>query len=336
MKVFYSDKVLTHRPKQELHNGGFVPAAEIPRRAEIIVDAIDPTYKPKDFGWDPILKTHDPDYVSFLKRAYRDWKNLGRPGDAMPYVFPIRGRRPLNLNRIDAELGRYSFDCGTPVTEGAADAAYWSAQCALSGAQALIEGSKSAFALCRPPGHHSGRDYMGGYSYLNSAAIAANFLSGEKAKKIAILDVDYHHGNGTQDIFYDRSDVLFVSLHANPATDYPFYWGHEDETGEGPGEGYNLNLPMARGTDWASYQNSLAIGLKRIVDFKPDYLIVSYGADTFMDDPISFFELTTPDYLEMAREISKGGIPALICMEGGYDLASIGPNVKAFLSGFPD
>ena len=319
---------------QELHNGGFVPAAEIPRRAEIIARTIGITHMPDDFGWDPILKTHNADYVDFLKRAFQDWKDAGRPGDAMPYVFPIRRRRDVTLTRIDAELGRYSFDCGTPVTEGTADAAYWSAQCALSAANALLSSAQNAFALCRPPGHHSGQDYMGGYSYFNSAAIAADFLLEKHAKRIAILDVDYHHGNGTQDIFYDRNDVLFVSLHADPATDYPFYWGHADETGDDEGTGFNLNLPMKRGTGWADYSLKLKDGLERVLEFAPDYLIVSYGADTFVDDPISFFKLTTSDYGKMGRMISRLNMPTMICMEGGYDLASIGLNVSEFLAGF--
>ncbi len=334
MKIFYSDKTLAHRPIQELHNGSFAPAAEIPRRAEIIADALGQSETPKDFGWDPIFRTHDGGYVAFLKRAHADWRAAGRSGDAMPYVFPIRRRRPVELSRIDAELGRYSFDCGTPVTEGACQAAYWSAQSALSGAQAIRDGAENAFALCRPPGHHSGQDYMGGYSYLNSAAIAADFLLGKGAKKIAILDVDYHHGNGTQDIFYERSDVLFVSLHADPKTDYPFYWGHADEAGDGPGKGFNVNLPMARGTDWESYRRVLESGLEKISRYEPDYLIISYGADTFIDDPISYFNLTTPDYTAMAKQIAAMGITSLICMEGGYDLPSVGNNVKAFLAGF--
>jgi len=175
---------------------------------------------------------------------------------------------------------------------------------------------------------------MGGYGYFNSAAIAANFLRENDAKKIAILDVDYHHGNGTQDIFYERSDVLYVSLHADPKTDYPFYWGHADETGDGPGKGFNLNLPLPRGTDWAAYGEALANSLKAVSEYGPDVLIVSYGADTFVDDPISFFKLTTPDYTAMGNQIKNLGIPTLICMEGGYDLTSVGQNVNAFLKGF--
>ncbi len=334
MKIFYSDKILSHRPAQELHNGGFVPAAEVPARADSILKALGQTQLPNDFGWDPILRTHTPDYLVFLRRAYRDWKDAGRPGDAMPYVFPIRRRRDISLSRIDAELGRYSFDCGTPVTEGACEAAYWSVQCALSGAQDIVTGAQHVFALCRPPGHHAGRDYMGGYGYLNNASVAADFLMEQGAKRVAILDVDYHHGNGTQDIFYGRADVLYVSIHADPKTDYPFYWGHADETGEDAGDGYNLNLPMPRGTDWEDYSKTLRTALDVITQYAPDYLIVSYGADTFIDDPISFFEIRTEDYTAMAQQIDTLGLKTLICMEGGYDLASIGQNVKAFLGGF--
>ena len=334
MKVFYSDKTLNHRPIQEFVNGGLVPAVEIPRRTEEIVKAIGSGKEPTDFGWEPILRTHDTDYVDFLKRAYAGWRAAGRPGDAIPFVFPVVRRRELKLTRIDAELGQYSLDCGTPVTEGACDAAYWSVQCTLSGAEALLNSDKAVFAHCRPPGHHSGVDYMGGYSYLNSVAVAADYLILNGAEKVAILDVDYHHGNGTQDIFYDRKDVFFASLHADPKTDYPFYWGHADETGESEGQGYNLNLPMPRGTGWAGYRQSLATAIDAIADYGPDYLIISYGADTFINDPISFFEITTEDYTAMGQQINALGLKTLICMEGGYDIPSIGQNVKAFLDGF--
>jgi len=277
---------------------------------------------------------HPQAYVDFLKVAHRDWLAAGREGDALPYAFPVVRRRVLNLDRIDARLGRYSYDTCTPISAGTWTSAYWNAQTALSALEAVLAGEPSAFALCRPPGHHCGADYMGGYCYLNNAAIAAEAAIAAGKKRVAILDIDYHHGNGTQDIFYDRGDVFFASIHADPATDYPFYWGHADEVGEGDGEEANLNLPLPRGTAMAEFERALGQALGRIAAFAPDLLIVSYGADTFEGDPISHFKLKTQDYPTIARRIASAEYPTLIVMEGGYAVDALGENVAAFLSGF--
>jgi acetoin utilization deacetylase AcuC-like enzyme len=245
----------------------------------------------------------------------------------------VARRRPLALDRIDARIGRFSFDVASPIAAGTWEAAYWSAQSALTALDALLTGERAAFALCRPPGHHCGADYLGGYCYLNSAAIAAEAATAAD-RRVAILDVDYHHGNGTQDIFYARGDILFVSIHADPKTDYPFFWGHEDETGEGDGEGANLNLVLPRGTDFAAYLPALDTALAKIAAVAPDLLVISYGADTYVGDPISQFRLETADYTAMARRIAALGLPALIVMEGGYAVDALGANVAAFLKGF--
>lgn len=334
MRAFYAEQQSSHAPAMELQNGEMVPHAESQARVEAIKSALPQLETSRDFGLAPILAVHDAAYVDFLKRAHRDWVEAGRPGDAFPYVFPVRGRRPLSLSRIDAELGQYAYDCGTPVAQGTWEAVYWNAQTALTGLHTVLDGARYAFAFCRPPGHHAGRDYMGGYSYLNSVAIAAQQVLAHGAGKVAVLDVDYHHGNGTQDIFYARGDVLTLSLHADPKTDYPFYWGHADELGEGGGAGFNLNLPMPRSTQWSGYKTRLADALDRITHFQPDLLIVPYGADTYAGDPISFFSIETSDYTEMARMIASTGLPTLICMEGGYAVDALGANVTAFLAGF--
>ncbi|MEL6827834.1 MAG: histone deacetylase family protein [Pseudomonadota bacterium] len=334
MIAFFSDFQSAHTPAIELQNGELVPHAESQARVDAILEVLPDRRAPEDFGEAPILAVHDPDYVGFLKRAHDDWRSAGRSGDAFPYVFPIRGRRALDLTRIDAELGQYSYDCGTPVAAGTWQAVYWNAQTALNGLEAVLTGAGSAFAFCRPPGHHAGRDYMGGYSYLNNVAIAAEQARLRGAAKVAVLDVDYHHGNGTQDIFFQREDVLTVSLHADPKTDYPFYWGHSDEVGENAGKGFNLNLPMPRGTKWPAYRAQLVQAIERVQAFAPDLLIVPYGADTFAGDPISFFEIETEDYTAMASLIADLQLPTLICMEGGYAVESLGANVDAFLRGF--
>jgi len=333
MRCFFDGRQRDHAPELELHNGAFVPFAESPVRADAILAAIGPCEPAIDHGEAPLRAVHSEDYLTFLWSAHKDWRAAGRAGDAIGYAWPVARRRPLALDRIDARIGQYSFDVSSPIASGTWEAAYWSAQTALTALDALLAGERAAFALCRPPGHHCGPDYLGGYCYLNSAAIAAE--AGIAAgKRVAILDVDYHHGNGTQDIFYARGDILFASLHADPRTDYPFFWGHADETGEGEGEGATLNLPLPRGTDFAAYSPALDSALERIAAFAPDLLVVSFGADTYVGDPLSQFRLETADYTAMARRIAALGLPALIVMEGGYALDALGANVAAFLDGF--
>lgn len=334
MRCFFDPRQLVHAPAIELHNGGFVPFAETPARAEAVLATIGGAEVAIDHGEAPLRAVHSEDYLAFLWSAHKDWKAAGREGDAAGYAWPIVRRRPLTLDRIDARLGQYSFDASSPIAAGTWDGAYWSAQTALSGLDAVLGGDRSAFGLCRPPGHHCGRDYLGGYCYLNNAAIAAEAAIAAGRRKIAILDVDYHHGNGTQDIFYARGDLLFVSIHADPVMDYPYFWGHADESGEGAGEGANLNLPLPRGTDLAAYLPALDKALERIASFAPELLIVSYGADTFGGDPISHFTLQTADYATLAKGIASLDLPNLIIMEGGYAVDALGANVTAFLSGF--
>ena len=258
----------------------------------------------------------------------------GRPGDAIPYAFPVTRRRPLRLDRIDALLGRYSFDVTTPLTGATWDAVHWNAQTALGATRAVLDGERAAFALCRPPGHHAGGDYCGGYCHLNVAAIAAQAGRDAGHARVAVLDIDYHHGNGTQDIFRVRGDVFYASVHADPATDYPFYWGHADERGEDAGEGATLNLPLPRGTGIDAFRRAQAVALEAIARFAPGLLVVSFGADTWEGDPISHFRLATADYPVLARDIAGCGWPTVIVMEGGYAVDALGANVASFLSGF--
>jgi acetoin utilization deacetylase AcuC-like enzyme len=333
MRRFFDPRQLAHAPAQEFHNGAFVPFAEHKGRVESILASIGPTEPVADHGEAPLRAVHSEDYLAFLWSAHKDWRTEGRPGDAGGYVWPVVGRRPLKLDRIDGRLGLYSFDASSPIAEGTWEGAYWSAQTALTALDAVIEGDRTAFAFCRPPGHHCGRDYLGGYCYLNNAAIAAEAAVAQ-GKRVAILDIDYHHGNGTQDIFYARSDVAVVSIHADPKRDYPFYWGHSDERGEGEGEGANLNLPLPRGTGMAEYGQALEDALEWIARFAPDLIVCSFGADTFEGDPISHFALTTADYRPVAERIAMLRRPTLVVMEGGYAVDALGANVATFLSGF--
>jgi len=329
MLCFWDERQRAHAPAAEFFNGALHPAAEHGGRVDAIFAAIGTTETPSDLGMAPLLRVHSADYLDFLRTAHADWLAAGRSGDAFPYAFPVVGRRPLKLDRIDARLGQHCFDTATPIGPGTWDAAYWGAQTALAGLAALLGGERSAFAFTRPPGHHAGRDYCGGYSYLNSAAITAEAALAAGRNRVAILDVDYHHGNGTQDIFTGRDNVAFASIHADPAMDYPYFWGHADESG-----GNILNLPLPRGTDWAAYEPALVQALNWLARFEPELLIVSYGADTYAGDPISYFSIETADYTPMARRIAALSLPTLIVMEGGYAVEALGNNVAAFLGGF--
>lgn len=334
MRRFHAPVQARHAPAAELHNGGFVPYAEVPARAAAILAAIGGAEPPPDEGEAPLARVHDAEYLDFLREAPTLWRAAGRAGDAIPYVFPVVGRRPLHLSRIDALLGRYSFDATTPLTPDTWTAAYWSAQTALAATRAVLAGESTAFALCRPPGHHAGADYTGGYCHLNHAAIAAQAARDAGHARVAVLDIDYHHGNGTQDIFWTRGDVFYASVHADPATDYPFYWGHADETGEGEGEGATLNLPLVQGTRLPAFRAAQAQALEAIAQSGATFLVVSFGADTWEGDPISGFALKTEDYPVLGADIAAAGLPTAIVMEGGYAVEALGRNVAAFLSGF--
>jgi len=328
MRCFWDERQRLHTPAGEFFNGAMHPPAEHGGRVDALLQAIGPTEAPADQGMEPLLRVHPAEYLGFLRTVHEQWRAAGREGDAYPYTFPIVARRQLKLNRIDALLGQHSFDTSTPIAERTWEAVYWAAQTALAAIDAVLNGEPAAFACCRPPGHHAGADYLGGYCYLSNAAIAAE-QAVAAGRRVAILDVDYHHGNGTQDVVSGRTDIAFASIHADPSTDYPFFWGHADESG-----GNILNLPLPRGTHWSGYGPALDRALEWLGRQEPDLLIVSYGADTYADDPISHFKLNTKDYALMARRIASLDLPTAVVMEGGYAVDALGQNVAEFLSGF--
>ena len=238
-------------------------------------------------------------------------------------------------DNFSARMGLFSFDAGTPLTAGSWAAARAGAACAIGAARAVSAGGvQSAFALSRPPGHHAGADFFGGYCFLNNAALAAQALRDGGAARVAVLDVDYHHGNGTQAIFYERSDVLTVSIHGDPRTEYPFFLGHADERGAGAGTGFNLNLPLPRGTGFERWRAALATALETIRNFGAQALVVSLGVDTFEGDPISGFKLRSADYLQVGRDIAALSLPTVFVFEGGYAVAEVGINTVNVLEGF--
>ncbi len=338
MITVFSDRHRLQSVDTEFYRGRWVEAFEIPRRAELVLEAVrsadlGPVIEPDSFGIEPVLAVHDADFVRFLETIWTDW--LAEVGNipAYPNIWPPRRTRMIPTVRPGAELGRYAVDMSSPILAGTWAAARAAVDCALTGAGLVNGGARAAFALCRPPGHHAGRDYFGGYCFLNNAAIAAQHFRDTGAERVAVLDIDYHHGNGTQDIFHDRADVLTVSIHADPVQEYPYYIGFADETGTGAGQGFNLNLPLPWGSGFAAWGAALDTALARIAVFAPDRLVVSLGVDTFEDDPISRFLLKSPDFLEIGRRIGALGIPALFVLEGGYAIEAIGTNAVNVLRG---
>ncbi len=241
--------------------------------------------------------------------------------------------RHADTECIAGKLGRYSFDATSPFVEGSWQAIRTSANIALTGADLIRGGEQQAFALCRPPGHHATVNYCGGYCYLNNTALATQSLLDGGARKIAVLDVDYHHGNGTQSIFYERNDVLTISLHADPSVEYPFFLGYADEPGDGVGHGFNVNYPLPFGTDWNQYEVVLADALSQVQRFEPDALVVALGLDTFAGDPTTCFGIETEDYVQMGKAIASLHLRTLVVLEGGYSVAHIGHNTVRFLTG---
>lgn len=341
MLTIYSEDHKLQDGKAELIDGQLLPPFEMPRRAEMVLERVRAVglgdiLEPDDHGMTPLEAVHDLRYLSFLAAAWGDWVKTGREHDALPLNWAIRGMRAVEPESIDGKLSYFSFDAGTPITPGTWRAARASANVALSGAARVAQGARAVFSLCRPPGHHAARDYYGGYCFLNNAAIAAQSLRDRGAARVAILDIDYHHGNGTQSIFYDRDDVFFASLHGHPKQEFPFFLGYEDETGQGAGAGCNANFPMEWGTGFARWFGALEEAGRRIRRFGAEALVVSLGVDTYKDDPISQFRLDSDDYLQVGRQIAGLGLPTLFVMEGGYAVEEIGVNAVNVLSGFEE
>lgn len=339
MLTFYSDDHRLHHAQGEMLNGELQPCFEMPARADHVLARVQQQQlgevrAPLDFGMTPIARIHTGDYLHFLQKAWAGWAAQGNTADFLPGVFPARHMRAKRPDDLYGQYGFHSFDCFAPITAGTWQAVYTSAQVALSAQQQLAQGMHTAFALCRPPGHHASADVMGGYCYLNNAAITAQAFLDQGAKRVAILDVDYHHGNGTQSIFYGRDDVLVANIHGSPSFEYPHFLGYADETGEGAGLGFNLNLPLPAGSAWDVWGAALETACQRIAAYGAEVIVVSLGVDTYMNDPISQFKLDSPDYLRMGQRIAALGKPTLFVMEGGYAVAEIGINAVNVLEGF--
>ncbi len=341
MKTVYTDDHRLQNGQSELIDGKLVPCFEMPRRADIVLarvteSALGPVVAPERHGPEPVARVHTAPFLRFLESAWDAWVAEHGAYDALPLVWPTRGFHPREPETIDGKLSYFSLDAGTPITPGTWTAARSAADVALTGQRLVAAGARAAFALCRPPGHHANTDTYGGYCFLNNAAIAAQAFLDGGGRKVAILDVDYHHGNGTQAIFYDRADVLFVSLHGHPAQEFPYFSGYEEETGTGVGEGFNLNFPMRWGTGFELWSQALEQSCRRIAEYAPDALVVSLGLDTFEYDPISRFKLKSEDYLTVGRRLAGLGLPTLFVMEGGYAVEALGENTVNVLTGFEE
>ena len=343
MITFYNPHHALHQGQFEMFRGALVPCHEVPGRADQVLAELQrrrlgEVRHPQPFAAAVLESIHSPRYLRFLETAWSQWVAIDPANaahDALPSVWPTRGfRTDVEPDNFAARMGLYSFDAGSPLTSGTWVAARAGAECALSAAEQVAQGARAAFALTRPPGHHAGADFFGGYCFLNNAALAAQHLRNSGRERVAILDVDYHHGNGTQAIFYDRPDVFFASLHGDPRTEYPFFLGHADETGHGAGQGTNLNLPMPRGTVYADWSGALDVALAAIRRFGAQALVVSLGVDTFVGDPISGFALRSDDYLRMGERLEAVGLPTVLVFEGGYAVDAVGVNAVNVLQAF--
>lgn len=324
MRVIENPSHVVHVPTLEVEEGAITAPFEAPGRYEAIraalLEAGEHQFEtPPPIAVEELFSLHDPDYVAYLREPHE--------GLGMPSVFPYgpnpRPRSPRTRR------GMYCFDTYTPVLPGTFEAAFHGAAAAIHGANLIAAGESAVYVLTRPPGHHAERARCGGYSYFNNSALAANRLA--KLGPVAVLDVDVHHGNGTQHLFFDRADVLTVSLHGDPMHLYPFFSGFADETGTGAGLGFNVNLPLPASATPREYEPALAAAIERIMRFRPAFLVVPLGVDAHEADPIGGMKLPTEHFQEMGRIVKGLGLPTLLVQEGGYNLDVVGPSVAAFL-----
>ncbi len=343
MITVYNDRHGAHHGRSEMYRGQLVPCYEVPDRAdfvhaEVLARGLGPIQGPDAF--DPALleAIHSRRYLDFIAGAWAEWiaqDPAHKDFDILPSYWPTRGTRTDVLPAsFSARLGLFGFDAGSPMTAGTWEAALHGAACAWTAVQRVTGGERAAFALTRPPGHHAGADFFGGYCFINNAALAAQALRDAGAGRVAVLDVDFHHGNGTQAIFYDRADVHFASLHGDPRHEYPYYLGHADERGAGAGEGFNHNIPLARGTSFEAWRAALATALDGMAAVKAEALVVSLGVDTFEGDPIAGFQIRSGDFSRIGEDIARAGLPTVFVFEGGYAVAEVGVNAVNVLAGF--
>jgi acetoin utilization deacetylase AcuC-like enzyme len=335
MRVIHSPDSALHDPETFFRRGKLIAAPEVAQRYNVLRDAVaaaghDMVEAP-DAGLAPILAVHDHGYVEFLRTAWDRRAEVGLEGDEMVTTQFARMQMHRLSDKLANQIGYYTADTSAPIRAGTWKSAYGSAQAAVAAAEAALEDGL-AYALARPPGHHAFADCAGGFCYLNNTAIAAQHLHDALKAPVAIVDVDVHHGNGTQGIFYRRNDVLTVSIHADPSDYFPLYAGYADETGEGAGQGFNLNFPLAHGAGDREVLSALDAGLRACAAFDPAAVVVALGLDAAKDDPLGVFNVTTDGFAEIARRVAALGKPLVFVQEGGYLCPALPQNLTAVLA----
>jgi acetoin utilization deacetylase AcuC-like enzyme len=337
VKIVYSDRHAAHDPQTFFVRGVRQRSAEQPERAAQLLAAAKTAgheiVAPRACGSVPAEQVHTPEYLDFLRTIARDWAGLpGASAEVIPNIHPAR--YPATYPKSPAgRAGWHQVDLACPIGPGTWDAALAASEVAATAADLVLEGTAPVYALCRPPGHHAYADMAGGFCFLNNTAIAAQRLRSRHAR-VAILDVDVHHGNGTQGIFWERADVLTVSIHADPSNYYPYFWGHAHETGAAAGAGFNLNLPQPVGAPDGPWLAAGDTAIARIRQFAPSALVVALGLDASASDPLQGLKVTGAGFHAMARKIAALGLPTVLVQEGGYLSAELGRNLAQFLSGF--
>lgn len=343
MLTFYNEHHAEHAGRFAFVRGELVPCPEKPERAALVLKecerrGLGRIVTPHGVPLVSLERVHSPRYLHFLRTAWSEWTALDAANarrDAYPSVWPLR---PLHddpePDGFDARFGLYATDSATPLTAGTWIAAKTGADCAVNAAHALRVGERGTFALSRPPGHHAGATFFGGGCFLNNAALAAQHLLDDGLARVAILDLGYHHGNGTQSIFYGRSDVLFVSIHADPKRAYPFYVGHAVETGSGAGLGYTMNLPLPAGCSNTQWFTALETACVKLAMFRPEALVVSLGAPAFGERPDARFQLQGGDFLRIGERIAHLGLPTVFILEGGDAAPELGIHLVNVLEGY--
>jgi acetoin utilization deacetylase AcuC-like enzyme len=340
MKVFHSDAQAGHAPARYAIGQELLPARDVPAR----IDAFLATLRaagheiraPRDHGIEPLRCVHSDDYLEFLSTSFARWRVAFPSGPrsewVVPYAYPNR-RMQARPASVLGQAGYYLSSGTSPIGAGTWAAILGAAHCAIDAADTVLGGARAAYALCRPPGHHAYVDVGAGFCYVNNAAVAAERIARARGR-VAVLDIDVHHGNGTQGIFYERADVLFVSVHADPDVGYPFFAGRADETGAGPGSGFNLNLPLPARTGDAGWLAAIDTGLRAIRAFEPAALVLSLGLDAYEKDPSALLSVTAAGFGSAGREIGALGLPTVLVQEGGYAVDELGGNLASFLDGF--
>lgn len=339
MRVFHSPDSVRHAPSDYYRRGAIVAHPEQAQRYTLLHNAVVKTghdvAAAGDRGLVPVQAVHDAGYLKFLETAWSrrsEIPGLGTEIGSSHFARPQMSRRPEGLL---GQIGYFMADTSTPIQAGTWEAIYGSAQAAIAaGEHVAMGGARAAYALCRPPGHHAYAASAGGFCFLNNTAIAARHVGRLLGRRVAILDIDVHHGNGTQGIFYASDDVLTISLHAAPDNYFPFYTGYADEIGEGAGSGYNINMPMPEGTRDAVWLDALARAAGKIREYDPAALVVALGFDASEHDPIGAFKITTKGFEAAAGAIAALGLPTVLVQEGGYLSDVLAENLVSFLAAF--